>query len=222
MINNWLKLLSQELREEALTHSSATKDSGLILNNERLEFFGDAVLKLIFSEYLLDKFPNSNEGLLTKYRSRLISDDLLEQIAEELKLQTHIITGSSMSKISKSMLGNALEAFIGALYKQKGYEVAKNFTLSAWDKHISQAIEDSLKLDYKSILQEKLQALYKTQPSYELISSSGPDHNKEFEIGVFIEGKLLGQAKGLTKKLAGQSAAQEALKNLGIIGNSGN
>jgi ribonuclease III len=215
MISNWLELLNKDLIQEALTHSSLSKDDKDKKNNERLEFFGDAVLKLIFSKYLLSRFVDADEGLLTKYRSRLISDELLSTIALEIGIEKHIKTGSSVAQhqISKSILGNTIEALIGAIYNARGYELAENFVLELWDKHIDQALEDALILDYKSLLQERVQALYKTAPEYRLLRSSGPDHAKEFEIGVFVDDKLLGQAKGLTKKIAGQNAAKAALEN---------
>lgn len=224
MITSWLELLSQDLIDEALTHSSLTKDDSKRKSNERLEFFGDAVLKLVFSKYLLNRFQEADEGLLTKYRARLISDDLLSSIAEHIDLQKHLRIGSSMTnmKQSKSILGNALEALIGAVYLAKSYEDAENFILELWHDHIDKALEDALSLDYKSLLQEKIQSLYKMQPDYKTLSSIGPDHSKEFEIGVFIEDKLLGQAKGATKKIAGQNAAKVALENLGIMEKGGN
>jgi ribonuclease III len=202
-----------DLYEQAFIHSSYRRENNLDTDNERLEFFGDAVLKLVFSEYLIERFPEEGEGVLTKYRSRLISDELLAQIASELDFKSKVKVGDSLSgKIPKSILGDALEAFIGAVYREVGYDEAKNFILKYWAKYIDKAIDDSVSKDYKSILQEKVQKSKNLQPEYKTLSKSGPDHDQIFEVGVYLEGKLLGKGKGHSKKKAGLKAAEEAVK----------
>lgn len=209
-----------ELLLQALTHSSYTKDHPEVSNNERLEFFGDAVLKLIFSNYLFHRFPQADEGLLTKYRARLISDDLLSRVANELKINKVLRVGVSMyqsgvpKKLPKSVTGDAVEALIGAIYIDSGYSAAEDFVLMNWSDHIEQALEDATNADFKSILQEKVQLEFKMSPEYRTLDTFGPDHNKEFEIGVFLEDKLLGKARGNSKKQAGQNAAKVALEEL--------
>jgi ribonuclease III len=209
-----------ELLLQALTHSSYTKDHPEVSNNERLEFFGDAVLKLIFSNYLFYRFPYADEGLLTKYRARLISDDLLSRVSSELSINKVLRVGVSMyqngapKKLPKSVMGDALEALIGAIYIDSGYSAAEDFVLMNWSDHIEQALEDATTTDYKSILQEKIQLEFKKSPEYRTIDAFGPDHNKEFEIGVFLEERLLGKARGSSKKEAGQNAAKAALEEL--------
>jgi ribonuclease-3 len=209
-----------ELLLQALTHSSYTKDHSEVSNNERLEFFGDAVLKLIFSNYLFHRFPQADEGLLTKYRARLISDDLLSRVANELKINKIIRVGVSMyqngapKKLPKSVTGDAVEALIGAIYIDSGYSAAEDFVLMNWSDHIEQALDDATNADFKSILQEKVQLEFKKSPEYRTLDTFGPDHNKEFEIGVFLEDKLLGKARGDSKKQAGQNAAKAALEGL--------
>ncbi len=201
----------------ALTHSSCTKDDPTLSNNQRLEFYGDAVLKLIFSKYLFNRFPNSDEGLLTKYRARLISDNLLGQIADELGLAADIKVGSSMlskKPLPMSLLGDCLEAIIGAVYIDQGFQAAEELVMLHWQKYINEAIKDSMEKDYKSLLQEAIQKEYKEPPNYRTIATFGLDHDKQFEVGVYIADKLLGSARGNSKKDAGQNAAKVALENL--------
>jgi ribonuclease-3 len=200
----------------ALTHSSYSKDHPSAVNNERLEFFGDAVLKLIFSQYLFKRFPDLNEGLLTKYRANLISDDLLARVAHQLGIEKQIIVGTSLqnTRLPKSVLGNAVEAMIAAIYISEGFTAAEDFVLKAWAPFIEESIQDSVEKDYKSILQEKMQTVYNEAPVYETLGFSGPDHSREFELGVYIGGQLLGSGKGLSKKAAGQAAARDALELL--------
>ncbi len=218
MKKNLEKFISDlSLLDLALTHSSCTKDNPQQANNQRLEFYGDAVLKLIFSKYLYQRFPNDDEGLLTKYRARLISDDLLGMIANELGLAQHIKVGSSMIQragLPKSVLGDSLEAIIGAIYIDQGYETAETFVMQHWQTYVDQALKDAMEKDYKSLLQEAIQREHKEPPSYKTISSKGPDHDKQFEVGVYIGEKLLGKASGNSKKEAGQNAAKVALENL--------
>jgi ribonuclease-3 len=212
-----INISDQSLLDLALTHSSCTKDDPSRNNNQRLEFYGDAVLKLIFSKYLFDRFPSSDEGLLTKYRARLISDDLLGQIADELGLSAYMKVGSSMvSKrpLPKSLLGDCLEAIIGAIYIDQGYQAAEDFVMLHWKKYINEAIKDAMEKDYKSLLQEAIQKEYKEPPNYQTIATYGLDHDKQFEVGVYIADKLLGSALGNSKKDAGQNAAKVALENL--------
>ncbi len=212
-----INISDPNLLKLALTHSSCTKDDPSENNNQRLEFYGDAVLKLIFSKYLFNRFPSSDEGLLTKYRARLISDDLLGQIANELGLAADIKVGSSMTSkkpLPKSLLGDCLEALIGAIYIDQGFQAAEEFVLKHWQKYINEAIKDSMEKDYKSLLQEAIQKEYKEPPNYKIIATYGLDHDKQFEVGVYIADKLLGSAKGNSKKDAGQNAAKQALENL--------
>lgn len=212
-----INISDPSLLKLALTHSSCTKDDPRENNNQRLEFYGDAVLKLIFSKYLFNRFKSSDEGLLTKYRARLISDDLLGQIAEELGLGAYIKVGSSMlgkNPLPKSLLGDGLEAIIGALYIDQGYQAAEDFVLLHWQKYIEGAIKDAMEKDYKSLLQEAIQKEYKEAPNYQTIATYGLDHDKQFEVGVYIADKLLGSALGNSKKDAGQNAAKVALENL--------
>ncbi len=203
------------LLREALTHSSCTRDDETIKNNERLEFLGDAVLKLTMTKYLYNIYADKQEGLLTKYRANLISDKLLASMAKKLELADKIYIGSTVfrDKMPDSIQGDALEALIGAIYINKGFDLARDFILDLWMDDIPQAIKDSIEQEYKSRLQELVQEKYKKLPHYVTLSSSGPDHYKEFEIGVYLDSKLLGRAKAYSKKVASQNAAKQALVN---------
>ncbi len=207
----------KKLLELALTHSSYTKDFPEIENNERLEFYGDAVLKLVISKYLYNRFPMEKEGKLTKYRARLISDDLLADLADKLDLENRIIAGSSMQtrRLPRSVKGDALEALIGAVYIDSGYEAAEKLILDLWQDSIEKALVEALETDYKSLLQEKTQKSCKSHPTYEILRSIGPDHAKDFEVGVYLGEELLAKAVGKSKKIAGQEAAKLALEFLG-------
>lgn len=210
------KIDNKALLTRALTHSSVTKDNSSIPNNEKLEFFGDAVLKLIFSRYVFFKYPHLDEGLLTKYRARLVSDEVLANVGKKIELDSHLKIGSSLSgkKLPNSIIGNAVEALIAIIYLEKGFEVAEEFVLESWDGLIEQSIQESTEIDYKSALQELTQRSQKQSPTYKTLRSAGPDHNKEFEVGVFLDENLLGKAWGANKKAAGQNAAKIAIEKL--------
>ncbi len=202
-----------DLYKQALTHSSVSKDNPTESDNERLEFFGDAVLKLVFSKYLFDRFKNSGEGTLTKYRSRLISDQVLSMIGYDLEFDKKVLVGSSLAnkKKPKSIVGDAVEAHIGALYLDRGYEAAEKFILDSWDKHIDNCIEEAETENYKARLQELIQKEHSMAPHYGVLEEHGPDHDKEFTVGVYFKEELLGSGKGISKKDASQMAAKDAL-----------
>ena len=220
-LDSYLKshiLISNPLLVSAFTHKSCTKDDPSLSNNERLEFLGDAVLKLVFSEYLSDSFPDENEGNLSKFRARLISDQLLAKLALGIGLDRMMRLGRMLKGqklIPESVYGNALEALIAVIYKVIGYQQAKDFILQVWETDIQQAIHESINANYKALLIEKLQGLYAKAPSFETVEASGEDHDKKFTIAVIFEGKELGRGAASSKKEAGQNAAREALNNLG-------
>ena len=210
-----------DIYKQALSHSSLTKDDPEHLNNDRLEFYGDAVLKLVISKYLFDRFPEEDEGILTQYRARIISDDLLGEIGFSLGFDKQVKLGASLNAsrakglaVPKSVVGDAVEAHIAALYIDQGYEAAEKFILETWEPFLEQAIAESISTNYKSELQAYYQGKYKESPSYRTIESSGPDHAKEFEMGVYFRGDLIASAKGANKKDASQAAAQAALVKL--------
>ena len=204
----------KQLIIEALTHKSDKKP----YNNERLEFLGDAVLDLIVGEYLFTKFPKSNEGILSKIRASLVNESGFTLLARELKLGSYIFLSlaeeNNNGRNKPSLLSNAFEAIIGAIYLEAGLEVSKNISIKLLEECHPKIDLDSLSKDYKTALQELTQATHGVTPSYEMLGSSGPDHKKEFEISIVLDDKTIAKAKGKSKKEAQQKAAQLALKEL--------
>ena len=211
------EVLDAELLRTSLRHSSCSKEHPETNNNQRLEFYGDSVLKLVFSKYLYNRFPEADEGLLTKYRARLISDDLLATIAEEKFSISQVIEISqsmNRAKLPRSISGDALEAIIGAVFIDKGLDFAEKFILALWQDYIEQALVDALEIDFKSILQQNLQKIHKEHPNYKTLETIGPAHQRSFVVGVYLGEQLLAKGTGLNKKLAGQAAAKQALDKI--------
>lgn len=205
---------NKQLIIEALTHKSYKKP----YNNERLEFLGDAVLDLIVGEYLFFKFPHSDEGILSKIRASLVNESGFTLLARELKLGHYIYLSSAEEnnngRDKASLLSNAFEAVIGAIYLESGLDVAKKISISLLEECHPKIDLQSLSKDYKTALQELTQATHGVTPLYLLLNSSGPDHKKEFEIAVILDEKTIALGKGKSKKEAQQKAAQIALKEL--------
>jgi len=199
---------------EALTHKSYKKP----YNNERLEFLGDAVLDLIVGEYLFSKFPNSNEGVLSKIRASLVNESGFTLLARAIDLGEYIYLSAAEEnnngRNKPSLLSNAFEAVIGAVYLEAGLEKAKEIAIALLEASHPRIDLDTLSKDYKTALQELTQATHGVTPQYEMLGSSGPDHRKEFEIAVTLNGETIATAKGKSKKEAQQKAAQIALEAL--------
>lgn len=200
----------------ALTHSSYGNEvhHDKHRNNERLEFLGDAVLEITVSEYLFEKYKLQPEGGLTKLRASIVCEPTLAVCAREIGLNDMLYLGKGEEmtggRFRDSITSDALEAVLGAIYQDGGIECAREFVR----KHILNDIDrKQLFVDSKSILQEKIQAEYKDGPVYELISESGPDHSKEFKVNVLVDGKVVGEGTGRTKKAAEQQAAYNAICN---------
>jgi ribonuclease-3 len=207
------------LLEEALTHKSyvnEVKTKGE-KDNERLEFLGDAILALIISDHLATSFPDSSEGDLSKRKARLVSEASLSRAARRLDLGSILRLGRgeelTQGREKPSLLANALEALIAAIYLDGGMEAARAFTLRvlAPDLQEHQEVEEpSITQDYKTRLQEWCQKQYDTLPQYVTVRESGPDHQKTFEVELSIRGDVLGVGVGRTKKEAEQMAAKQA------------
>lgn len=202
---------NKQLIIEALTHKSFKKP----YNNERLEFLGDAVLDLIVGEYLYKKFPTSDEGTLSKIRASLVNENGFALLATELNLGKYIYISlaeeNNEGRTKLSLLSNAFEAVIGSIYLEAGLDGAKSIAIAMLEKCYPIIDLQTLSKDYKTALQEFTQAKYGVTPAYEMIGSTGPDHKKEFEIEVSLDGKNLASASGKSKKEAQQKAAQIAL-----------
>jgi ribonuclease-3 len=200
-----------DLLRQALTHRSA-ENAGE--DNERLEFLGDAVLELIVSEYLYRNHPEFSEGQLTKARVHGVSEPTLAEVAKRIGLGNHIIMSrgeeASGGRERPSILSDAFEAVVGAIYLDLGLSEARRFVL----QHLEEAIANPEIRDYKSLLQEITQERLKVTPRYTIIHESGPAHNKLFVARVEINGIEAGQGVGKSKKEAEQSAARSALEGL--------
>lgn len=207
------KFNNSNLLRQALTHSSYANEKHMkkLSDNERLEFLGDAVLEIISSDFLYHNYQNIPEGELTKLRASIVCEPTLALCTEEIELGKYLYLGKGEDltggRQRKSVLSDALEAVIGAIYLDGGFTNAKEFVL----KYILTDIEHKkLFYDSKTILQEVVQGQHNTL-SYELVEESGPDHNKSFTVEVLIGDKVISQGTGHTKKAAEQEAAYKAL-----------
>lgn len=185
---------------------------------ERLEFLGDAVLDLIVTEILFEKYPKQNEGFLTKLRAKIVRGDTLSELAKKLQLNLALEVGERASgqgiELSKSVLADVYEALVAAIYISKGYEEAYEFVFSNVDKFLNfKKIEKKVD-NHKSILMEYTQSEKISLPKYEVISEEGPGHDKTFYVAVFVKGKKMGEGEGKSKKQAEQNAAMKALQKI--------
>jgi ribonuclease-3 len=212
-------LNNPELFIEALTHRSAINITPLKkkISNERLEFLGDSVLNLVVTEYIFSKYTNQDEGQLTKIRSRFVNKEILLAVANKLKMTKLLFINENAANAiesgAKSILADSVEAFIGAIYLDLGFEKAKQFIT----KHIIKPNIRLVKLgdeNFKSQLLEYVQANKLSIPKYEVIKEEGPQHAKIFTVQVSLDGKILGTGKGQTKKSAEQLAAKEAIRKI--------
>ena len=205
---------NKDLIIEALTHKSFKKP----YNNERLEFLGDAVLNLIVGEYLFKKFPKSNEGDLSKIRASLVNETGFTKLANDIKLGDYIYISiaeeRNKGRSKATILSDAFEAIMGAVYLESGLEVLKPIILKLLEESYETINLDVLFSDYKTALQEITQAEFGSIPEYKIEASYGPDHKKEFEVSIWIDDKHYGQAIGKSKKLAQQAVAKIALDQL--------
>jgi ribonuclease-3 len=208
------KFKSEKLIIEALTHKSHKQP----YDNERLEFLGDAVLDLIVGEYLFFKFPKSDEGNLSKIRAALVNEDGFEKLARSINLGEYIYLSNAEEnnggREKASLLSNAFEAVMGAIYLESGLDVVRKIAIELIEKNHKDISLDSLFRDFKTTLQELTQARFGETPEYRVIASRGPDHKKEFEVAVIIENKEYARAIGKSKKIAQQEAAETAVKLL--------
>jgi ribonuclease-3 len=218
------KIIGDSIRDkniyvEALIHRSFLEENETFtFSNERLEFLGDSVLNLIIGEYLFNKFPNEEEGFLTKVRAKMVNRNALSLVAENLNLGELLIISSNVPKSithnSKSILSDALEALIGAVYLDKGIETCKKFIQTNILEPALKNGEHLIDENYKSQLLEYAQANKLSIPVYQIVSEEGPHHDKTFTAEVLVGEKVLGEGKGKSKKEAEQNAAQVALNRI--------
>jgi len=209
------KFNNLEVLITALTHKSYASDAGSKNYNERMEFLGDSVLSAVVVEALYNKFPDDPEGKLSQYKSQTVSAANLSCWAQSIGLGDFIFLGKSedspQARRRESLLCDTFEAVVGALYLDGGLDAARKFVLNFFDFNL---MPEAAETDYKSRLQEAVQSECGKLPEYVILKEFGPDHNKEFEAGVYVKDKLLGKGTGHTKKEAQQFAAKEAIKNI--------
>jgi ribonuclease-3 len=206
--------------EHALTHKSrAAEDaSGGVADNESLEFLGDAVLGLVVADALFHQYPDYDEGQKSKVKAAVVSTQSLARHAERLRLGEHLILGRGEEKtggrFKQALLADGYEALIAALYLDGGLEAAETFLRRELKDALDEGSAQSFVRDYKSALQERLQALGRPLPEYRVSGEAGPDHRKTFSVEVVVNGEVLGTATGRAKKEAEQEAARLALIKL--------
>jgi ribonuclease-3 len=211
-----LSFLNKGLLNQSLTHSSYANEfqGSPVYSNERLELLGDAVLKLIISEYLFNKFPAKQEGELTKIRSATVSDVTLANIGRKLGLGEYLLVGSNEARTGgrrrRSNIANAFESILGAIYLDSGIGKARDFVLSAISEEVEKVSSEGFIRDYKSALQEISQKEKWGLPLYRVIKESGPKHKRVFWVQVKIKNRLQGLGRGGSKKDAEQRAASFA------------
>ena len=221
LVENLLKyqFRNQALLNQALTHKSYHYESKTFSkgHNEKLEFLGDAVLDLVLSEYLMESFPEDSEGSLSKKRASLVNEGVLSQIAKQLDLSQYIQLGKG-EQISKGeqkprLLASVYEALLGAIFLDSGFEAVRKTARPHFTALIKEmnSTEDYSQ-DFKTKLQEEVQAVLRETPSYALILESGPPHDRTFEVEVRIKNRALTKATGKSKKIAEQEAARLALE----------
>jgi ribonuclease III len=208
------------LLQEALQHSSYVNEQrdANLQNNERLEFLGDAVLDLVITHVLMNRFPETREGDLSRMRAAIVNEAQLAEVAQRLNLGQHLLLGKgealSHGEEKSSILADSLEALIAAVYLDGGLQSAFQVIERQFAHYISQAGEGVAAEDFKSRLQELVQVQYKTVPQYAVIAESGPDHDKTFEVRLTVGTSLTTHGVGKSKKAAEQQAAQVALLKL--------
>lgn len=201
------------LLNEALTHSSYAAENAGAKDFERLEFFGDAVLKFVVSEYLLDRFSDYSEGQLTEIRAVLVSDKTLAEIARGFGLDRYILLGRQV-QMRPSIMARSLEAVLGAIYQDLGLFQVQNLIVRLFGSHATDIDRDEVKQNYKAQLQEYTQARGQGLPAYTVLHTEGPAHAPTFSIAVSVEGEAVASGSGPSKKEAEQEAAKTAMSRL--------
>ncbi|MBI1907889.1 ribonuclease III [Candidatus Uhrbacteria bacterium] len=207
--------------EQAVVHRSYLNEHPEfpLAHNERLEFLGDAVLELVVTEYLYNNYDNE-EGELTTWRSALVNGDSLSQVATDLGVEPYLYLSKgeekdANSKARRTILADAMEAVIGAIYNDFGWDTAKEFILRTIVAKLDTIISKRLYLDPKSRFQEAAQSRLSITPSYKVLDEAGPDHQKQFTIGVYLGKELVAEGRGSSKQEAQIAAAEEGLKAKG-------
>jgi len=216
-----IEFKNKDLLKQAFTHRSYLnehRDTELV-HNERLEFLGDAVLELIVTEYLYNKFSNQTEGDLTSYRSALVKAETLSEEALKMGMNDYLLLSKGEAKDTgrarQIILANTIEALIGAIFLDQGYDMAKYF-ISKYIFHlIDKIVENQAWIDAKSKFQEQAQENEGITPLYKTVKEEGPDHDKKFTIAVYLGKEMIAEGNGKSKQEGEQMAASNALKTKG-------
>jgi len=215
-----LKFKKLDLLKQAVVHRSYLNEQPdfELYHNERLEFLGDAVLEIIVTEMLFHDFIKTPEGDLTNWRASLVNYKMLAAIANELDINKYLYLskGEAKDKNSKArqiILANAMEAIIGAIYLDQGIRPAKKFVKTFIVSKLDNILKNQLYLDPKSKFQERAQELYGITPHYKVLGEAGPDHAKEFEVGLYLGEEQVARGQGASKQEAQVAAASQGLKN---------
>ncbi len=214
-----VKIKDISLFELAFTHKSAVNEySTLKFHNERIEFLGDAVLELVVTEYLYKHFPDMDEGKMTNLRASLVKGKMLAEIAKELKLGQFLKISKWEEKFwwrkKSSILANTMESILGAVYLDTGIKNAEKIILTFIVPKLEEIMKKGSYMDAKTSFQQIIQDKFRITPNYKLISDTGPDHDKIFEIAVMVNDKEYWRGKGNSKQNAEQAAAENALEQL--------
>lgn len=217
-----VKFKNPDLLRQAMVHRSYLNEHPEfpLGHNERLEFLGDAVLEIVVTENLYHHYPETPEGDLTNWRASLVNAKMLAFVAGEMKIEEflYLSKGESKDKNSKArqyILANAIEAIIGAIYLDQGIGPSTEFINKRILFRLEAILADQLYLDPKSKFQEKAQEIYKMTPHYKIISESGPDHNKIFDVGIYLGDELITHGQGSSKQEAQIDAAAKAIEKKG-------
>jgi ribonuclease-3 len=207
-----------ELLNKALTHKSYSNETPLVVkNNERLEFLGDSVLDLIVSDYMFLTYQGLPEGPLSKIRAATVNENCLAELAQNINLGSYLLLGKgeifSGGRQKPSILANAYEAIVGAIFCDSDFQTTADVFLPQLIWKIDSCKDTCMSTDFKSDLQEYTQSRFSCVPLYKVVRESGPCHKKQFDVKVIIRSHLQGTGKGRTKKEAEQNAAKEALNN---------
>ena len=214
---NKLSFKNKDLLQQAFIHRSYLNENrhkGLE-HNERLEFLGDAVLELAVTDFLYHKYPQTAEGDLTAYRSALVNYVMMAEVAQSLGVNDLMLLSKGESRDTgrarQVILADAMEAIIGAIYLDSGYETAEQFVAKLLYSKIDEVVKNKLWLDSKTRLQEQAQERVSITPSYKILQEVGPDHDKKFIVGVYLKDELVAEGEGKSKQEAEQEAAKKAL-----------
>lgn len=212
-----IKFTNQELLKQAFTHRSFLNEnpSKGLQHNERLEFLGDAVLELVITEHLYKTYPDKNEGDMTSFRAALVNASMLSEVASDLDMGSFLLLSKGEAKDTgkarQYILANTIEAFVGAVYLDQGYDTSKIFLEKYLFPKLEKILEEKTWIDAKSMFQEKAQDFVGITPMYSVLKEEGPDHSKSFTVGVFLGEEMVAQGDGSSKQEAEQNAARQGL-----------